>query len=152
MDYIQYDKFNHQGKIWIIFFPRITSLLKSYDTNIKHKTDIFSTDEVQIFVNNKAISGACWFVRKAVVVLAFCGGLRHCESFNLVLERFSSTKEGVYVMHEHVKQKSDKQNSKFLVPRATAESDTDYAVIVESYLSQVKDDLGKYTGMTFICC
>ena len=133
-------------------FPRVISLLKSYDTDIKHKADIFSTDEVQIFVNNKALSGAYWLVRKAVVVLAFFGGLRHCESMNLVLERFSSTKEGVYVMHERAKQRSDKQNSKFLVPRATAESDTDYAGIVESYLSQVKDDLGKYTGMIFICC
>ena len=46
-------------------------------------------------------------------------------------------------MHESAKQNSDKQNSKFLVPRATIESDTDYAVIVESYHSQVKMTLEK---------
>ena len=46
-------------------------------------------------------------------------------------------------MHESAKQNSDKQNSKFLVPRATTESDTDYAGIVESYLSQVKMTLEK---------
>ena len=34
----------------------ITSLLKSYETDIKSK--IFSTNEVQMFVNNKALSGA----------------------------------------------------------------------------------------------
>ena len=99
-------------------------------------------DEVQIF-ENKALSWAYWLVRKAVVVLAFFGGLRHCASMNLVLERLSRTKEGVYVMHESAKQNSDKQNSKFLVPRATTESDTDYAGIVESYLSQVKMTLEK---------
>ena len=27
---------------------------------------------------------------------------------------------------------------------------TDYAALVESYLSQIKDDLGKYTGNSFV--
>ena len=44
-----------------------------------------------MFVNRKVISGAYRLVRKALVVLVFFGGLRHC--MNLVFVRFSSIKD-----------------------------------------------------------
>ena len=39
------------------FFLRTTSLLKYYETYIKHKAEIFSTNVVQVFVNSKSPQG-----------------------------------------------------------------------------------------------
>ena len=39
------------------FFLRTTSLLKYYETDIKHKAEIFSTNVVQMFVNSKSSQG-----------------------------------------------------------------------------------------------
>ena len=66
------------------FFLRIPSLLKSSKTNIIHKSDIFSTNKVQMFENSKALSRVYWLVMKLVLILVFFGGLRYCESMNLV--------------------------------------------------------------------
>ena len=79
--------------------------------------------------------------------MAFYGGLRQTEIFDLQLEKFSSSKEGVFVVHSRAKQRSDKRETRFLVPRF--ESGTNYAKIIESYLAQVKSDIGKYTGRVF---
>ena len=37
---------------------------------------------------------------KVVVIVAFFGGLRHCETMDLKIEKFNSSPEGIYVTHE----------------------------------------------------
>ena len=81
-----------------------------------------------------------------IIIVAYFGGLRHTETMALSLEKFTSKNEGMYVVHKQAKQRSDKQQSKFLVPRSNSEEQVDFAGILEAYISQVKDDLGKYTG------
>ena len=71
--------------LFLKFFHRITSLLKSYETNIKHRAEIFYTTEVQMFLYNKAQSWDYWLVMKVVLDLVLFGGLRYCESMHLVL-------------------------------------------------------------------
>ena len=44
--------------------PRITSFLKSYDTDVKKKAEVFSQEEVDTFVKSKLITTPCWLVRK----------------------------------------------------------------------------------------
>lgn len=129
-------------------FPRITTLLKSYDIDIKKKALTFTSEDIEQFINNSALVGPYWMVRKVTVIFAFFGGLRHTEAMDLELEKFSTSPEGVYVVHRRAKQRSDKQSSRFLIPRGSGS--TDYAALVESYLSQIKDDLGKYTGNSFV--
>ena len=51
----------------------------------------------------------------------------------LQVENMSSTSEGVYVTHQQSKQKNDKQNTRFIVPRAGS-----YAGILEEYLHKIK--------------
>ena len=80
------------------------------------------------------------------MILAFFGGLRHTETMDLVIEHFQSNPEGVYVTHQRAKQRSDKRNSKFLVPRTFQSSRTSCASVVETYLTTVKEDLGKMVG------
>ena len=130
-------------------FPRVKNLLKSYDVDIKKKAKIFSKEDIQSFVTNECLSGPYWLVRKAIVIVAYFGGLRHTETMALSLEKFTSKKEGMYVVHERAKQRSDKQQSKFLVPRSNSKEQVDFAGILETYISRVKDDISKYTGRAF---
>ena len=69
-----------------------------------------------------------------MAILAFFGGLRHTEIMDLKLEKRKSEPEGVFIVHERAKQRSDKRESKFLVPRAKNNDSTDFAVVVEQYL------------------
>ena len=68
---------------------------------------------------------------------------------DLKLEKFNSLPEGIYVTHERAKQRSDKRDSKFLIPRAKSNGETNFANIVESYLHAIKEDLGKFCGRVF---
>ena len=52
----------------------------------------------------------------------------------------------VYATHCRVKQRSDKTESKFLVPR---DGDVNYAAVVEDYLCTIKNTLGVFKGRLF---
>ena len=69
-----------------------------------------------------------------MAILAFFGGLRQTEIMDLKLEKMKSEAEGVFIVHERAKQRSDKRESKFLVPRAKNNDSTDFAAVVEQYL------------------
>ena len=56
---------------------------------------------------------------------------------------FSNHKDGVFVIHERVKQRTYKQFSKFLVPRGST-GKTDWAKILETFLPKVQHDLQKF--------
>jgi len=60
-------------------YPRITSLLKSYDTDIKKKAPVFDTEDLETFVRSEKLSTPYWLVRKVIMIVAFFGGLRHTE-------------------------------------------------------------------------
>ena len=60
---------------------------------------------------------------------------------NLQVENISSTNHGVYVTHQRSKQRNDKKDTKFVVPRAGS-----YANILEEYLFSIKSTLSKTTG------
>ena len=52
-----------------------------------------------------------------LVCLAYYGGLRHTELMGLRVEMCEISPEDVFLTHMRSKQRSDKRNSKFLVPR-----------------------------------
>ena len=79
-----------------------------------------------------------------IVTLSFFGGLRKAEIMDLKVENISSKSEGVYVSHNRVKQRSDKKESKFFIPRSSGSAN--FAQIVEDYINLVRDDLGKSVG------
>ena len=49
--------------------PRITSLLKSYDTDVKKKAAVFSQEEVDTFIKSDLITTPYWQVRKVIGVI-----------------------------------------------------------------------------------
>ena len=125
-------------------YCKVLHLLKSYDTDVQKKANIFSTKDINRFVHEDGITTPYWMVRKVVACLAYYGGLRHTEMMGLQVELCESTPEGVYVTHMRSKQKSDKRNNaKFLVPRTKGNSCAD---VLELYLRTIKDTLGKVTG------
>ena len=54
-----------QGEVWVCLqkHPRITSLLKSYDTDVKKEAAVFSQEEVDSFIKSKLITTLYWLVR-----------------------------------------------------------------------------------------
>ena len=92
---------------------RVVSLIKSFDTDVKTKANIFAGSDVNKFIEDKSISSPYWLVRKVVARLAFYGGLRQSELMNLKLEMFETTSEGVYVTYMGSKQRSDKKTSRY---------------------------------------
>ena len=100
-------------------FPRITSLLKSYDVDEKKKASCFESDDIAAFSTHPSATSPYWLVRKAIIILSYFGGLRHVKLAELQLEKVAITDEGVLIHHSRAKQRSDKKSSKFLVPRST---------------------------------
>ena len=117
-------------------FPRITRILKTFDTDIKKKAMCFESEDMANFVKNESYSSPYWLVRKVVLILSFFGGLRHQEVSQLELQNCNLTEEGIYITHFRVKQRSDKTSQRFLVPRSNEAPN--YAAVIEDYLSAIK--------------
>ena len=52
-----------------------------------------------------------------IALLSYFGGLRLAELMELKIENMISSKEGVNITHARVKQRSDKKDTRFIVPR-----------------------------------
>jgi len=125
-------------------YSKVSQLLKSCDTDVQKKANIFQTKDINRFVHEDGISTPYWLVRKVVACLAYYGGLRSTEVMGLQVELCESTPEGVYVTHTRTKQRSDQRSSaRFLVPRTEENSCAD---VLDLYLRAIKDTLGKDTG------
>ena len=98
-DYLQYFDYLHTEKkqeassIWAIYsslnsihqrefaeklqvYPRVTQLLKRYnDTYVRKVAKVFEVEQIDDFFRME-LNTAYWIVRKAVVAIAICGGLR----------------------------------------------------------------------------
>ena len=55
--------------------PRLTMLIKGFDTDIKDKATIFDEMQMKSFMLGN-MESTYWLVRQAISILAFCGGLR----------------------------------------------------------------------------
>ena len=89
-------------------FPRITQLLKSYDTDVKEKAEIFDETLIKGFMVEK-VHDTYWLVRQVIAIMGFFGGLRFQECALLELERIKKDPMGYYVYMSRKKQRrSDK--------------------------------------------
>ena len=67
-------------------YPRVISLVKSYDVDTKKKASIFSKEEIDCFVMSNELTTPYWLMRLIIVLLAYFGCLRHKETMDLVVE------------------------------------------------------------------
>ena len=135
--------------------PRIVTLLKSFEGAPKKKAAIFTAEELRAFCEAPELEGGYWLVRKAVVILAYFGGLRLVEALNLVLEKIDNKKDGsIRVRHSRSKQRTDQQGTKYDVPKmkdaaSKGEDGFDWASVLREYLTMVKEELGIFSGRVF---
>ena len=119
--YLRQEKLHSSSSLWTIFsmvnsickrkygiplqtYPSLISLIKSYDVDIKKKANFFTKEDIAEFVRNESLSDAYWLVRKALVVIAYFGGLRHAEVMSLSLENLCSEPEGVWISYQRTEQ------------------------------------------------
>jgi len=121
-------------------YPRVTMLIKGFPEDLKKKAHILDEEHLKKFWSMK-LDTAYWEVRKAIAVTAVFGGLRMIECMNLELEKICRGPEGYTITHARAKQRSDKINTKFLVPQEGG-----FADILAVYLEKVKTQLEIYKG------
>lgn len=79
--------------------------------------------------------------------MAFFGGLRHTELMELEIQKMEVNSDGIWVTQSRCKQRSDKKETRFLIPRS--DGVVNYAAVVENYLHAVRGTLGVFTGRMF---
>ena len=120
--------------------PRLTMLIKGFDTDIKDKALIFDETQMKAFMLGN-MESSYWLVRQAISIVAFFGGLRLQECQDLLLEKMVRNNDGYKITHCRVKQRSDKRESVFLVPAHGGFADR-----LGDYLGKVNSNLNKFTG------
>ena len=124
---------NRYGK-QLQIYARLSDLLKSYNVDTKKKAEVFEKSDIINFVN-QAPDEPYWLVRKVIIILAYFGGLRQTELFDLKLERVSVKDGYLLVKHSRCKQRSDKRETAFKVPL------DNFGEKVVQYMNCVKNDL-----------
>ena len=140
-------------------FPRISARMKVWlSEDVKKKAAIFTPAELKQFCESEELEGGYWEVRKAIVVLAYFGGLRLVEAMGLEVEKITPCAKGFDVVHDRAKGRTDKPSSKFTVPKKkvpkegeeeSVEDSYDWAGCLGKYLERMKGELGKYQGRVF---
>ncbi len=121
--------------------PRLTMLLKSFDTDVKEKAHIFDEDDdIKRFMLAN-MESAYWLVRQAIAIVAFFGGLRLQECQDLKLEKIVRTQDGFKIVHTRVKQRSDQRDTAFIVP-----AEGGFADRLAVYLEKIHTGLNNYSG------
>ncbi len=85
-------------------FPRLTMLIKGYDTDIKDKATFFGDTEIKSFMLGNRES------------LAFFGGFAWRSPTTSFWRRWSGTHDVYKITHSRCKQRSDQPATAFLVP------------------------------------
>ena len=68
------------------------------------------------------------------------------ELMDLQIEKMVKKNDGMLVTHCRSKQRSDKKETKFLVPN---DGPVNFAAIIDDYLNVIKSSLGHFTGRVF---
>ena len=131
-DYLRTEKKLESSTIWSIYsslnslhqreygeklqvYPRVTQLLKTYNSSYVRKVaSTFQKDELDCFLKME-LTSAYWIVRKAVVSLAICGGLRCAEIREINFTDVAEMEGDFEVTVVRKKQRGEKKESKFLV-------------------------------------
>ena len=120
--------------------PRLTLLIKGFNDDVKTKAAIFDDAVLKEFMLSRK-NDSYWLVRQAICIVSFFGGLRYQECMDLVLEKIQRGKDGYVITHKRVKQRSDKLETRFIVPEAGG-----YADKLACYLFKVNDQLKFFQG------
>jgi hypothetical protein len=130
----------HKYNVKLQELPRLTMLIKGFNTHIKTKAPIFDETQLKAFMLGN-MESSYWFIRQAVSIVVFFGRLRLQECQGLVLEKMIRTSDRYKITHCRAKQHSDQRDSVFLVPAHGGFVDW-----LGMYLGKVNSNLNKFTG------
>lgn len=129
--------FQHHYDQKLQSYPRITSLLKSYNFSYTpKKASVFTRDEISRFTNDETLNSPYWLIRKAIAIIAVNGGLRCSELVDLSFENFEDLGDSYRITITRKKQVGEQKSSIFIIPQECDKH-------VRSYIFALKIALGE---------
>lgn len=123
-------------------FPRVTALCKSYNAGYRRKVSKTMTIMDVCCFLRKPLETSFWIVRKAMVSLAWCGGLRCDEIWRMKLKNLERKNNGYLVTLERSKQTGEVSTSIFMVPSQLNDLGIQFSSYIDHYLDVVQKKIG----------
>ena len=139
LNYVHQSEFGVRLQQW----PRITQLLKSYKGDPTKKAKVFTLFEIHAFLR-KELSSPFWILRKAVVAVALCGGLRGQETNTIQFKDVKKTQEGFEITITRAKQRGENKQDLILVPFNKSDPAICFGSKLSNYLDSVSRVLGPF--------
>jgi hypothetical protein len=124
--------------------PRLTMVIKGFDMDVKEKALIFDEAEIKTFMLAN-MESAFWFLRQAITIVAFFGGLPLQECQDLKLEKIIRTQDGLKIVHCCIQQRSDQLKTPFIVPTEGRFADR-LAVYLHTCITSILDSTTTAVG------
>ena len=126
-------------------WPKITELLKTFaDDGVKKKTNSFTLSQIQLFLK-KELPYPFWILRKAIVSVAFCGGLSCREVNQILFSDLEKDVDGYYVTIRRAKMRNGELIPNTIhIPLNHNDPSICYASKVQCYLDAVVASTGPY--------
>ena len=114
-------------------WPRITNMLKGYASGYQRKSaSIFTREQMEQALQVENFSPN-WILWKAVVSVAFLGGLRGIELRSVTFGNVNIDNQGVWVDYAQAKRKGEEKMNGFLIPFNRGEPHLCFATRVTNY-------------------
>lgn len=124
-------------------WPRITMLLKNAQQGYKRKrAGVFTVQELTSFMS-KELPSNYWVVRKALVAVLFCGGLRCSEGRSVRFGDVQEAKDGYFISYIQGKQKGEVKSNRFFVPFNYENTSISYGHKLKAYLELLEQTFGE---------
>ena len=176
-DYLEYFKWLHDEKKWAgttimttcaalnfthqkLFtgkpkkWPRISKLIKSYNMYEPKSAETFSLAEIQSFMK-KEVEGPYWILRKAVVAVAFCGGLSSSEAGKIFYGDLQQIGDAFLITSKRAKKSKDDMVVNIThIPKNQRDPTVCFYTKLQNYIDAVEWSLGPFerTDRLFKCC
>ena len=122
-------------------WPRIKRLLTNWHAGYKPKQASAFTKEQIHLAMNLPLHDPEWTMRKAVMAIYFCGGLRSVELRSLTYGSVSADQEGYWIRFTQAKARGPAVTKEFLVPWNREREDLCFASRVKKYLTLLNESL-----------
>lgn len=131
--------------------PKVVALMKSYNVGYERKAaKVFTREQIYDFLEMGLTTPRAILV-KAVACLGFSGGLRMHELRSLDIADLKEDKDGFLVTYNPAKQRGERKENTFLVPRNVSEPNRCMFSHVQFYLFRLKAS-GITSGPLFRTC
>ena len=121
--------------------PRLKGMLKNFEDGYEPKqASAFTRLQIQ-HAMMIPIHSPVWVMKKAIVAIFYCGGLRGNECRSLTIGSAEETGEGFWIRHRQSKTRGAEEWKDFLVPWNLDSIHQCFATRVRNYLVALRDSL-----------